>query len=202
LRRRFYLSCLSLHFALIIAVCCNTTLSNLARGLTWLPPSLDKYWQKAEQATGYAIGTSEADNNPFRRIVTFYVYSAGVEGGYGFFAPNVPSSSKLVFELRYPDGRTEYDLPRVNDPEAGLRLISLLDYIGQTDYEPLRQAIVKMLAYSAWHKHPDAVEIRAVYGVVNEPALAEAERGAKESYHFLYAYDFNFRAEPTASPNP
>jgi hypothetical protein len=167
-----------------------------------LPPSLEKYWQKAERATGYVIGASEADGNPFRQVTTFYVYSAGIEGGYGFFAPNVPSSSKLVFELHYADGSTEYDLPRVNDPEAGLRLISLLDYIGQTDYEPLRQAIVKMLAYSAWQKHTDAVTIRAVYGVINEPGLAEAERGGKESYRFLYAYDFNFRTEPTASPSP
>ena len=202
MRRRVYLSCLSLHFALITAVSCNTTLSDLARGRTWLPPSLEKYWRKAEQVTGYAIGAPEADDNPFRQFVTLYAYGAGVEGGYGFFAPNVPNSSKLVFELHYADGRTEYDLPRVNDPEAGLRLISLLDYIGQTDYEPLRQAIVKMLAYSAWQKHTDAVTIRAVYGVISEPGLAEAERGEKESYRFLYAYDFNFRTEPTASPSP
>jgi hypothetical protein len=202
LRRRFYLSCLSLHFALIIAVSSNTTLSDLARGLTWAPPSLEKYWQKAERVTGYAIGASEADDNVFRQAVTLYLYGAGIEGGYGFFAPNVPNSSKLVFELRYPDGHVEYDLPRVNDPEAGLRLISLLDYIGQTNYEPLRQVIVKMLAYSAWQEHSGAASVRAVYGVITEPTLAEAEQGARESYHFLYAYDFDFRTEPSASPTP
>ena len=132
----------------------------------------------------------------------FYLYGAGIEGGYGFFAPNVPNSSKIVFELHYSDGHVEYDLPHVSDAAAGLRLISVLDYIGQTDYEPLRQVMVKMLAYSAWQQHSDAVTIRAVYGVIDEPTLTEARKGQKESYHFLYAYDFDFRADQTRPATP
>lgn len=200
LRRRLYLSFLLVHFYLVVAVSCHDTLSDLARGLTWLPPGTEKYWQKAEALAGDAMGASLSDSNPFRAAATFYLYSAGIESGYGFFAPNVPNSNKLVFELHYADGHVEYELPHVKDAAAGLRLTTLLSYVGQTDYEPLRQLILKMLAYSIWQEHPEAATVRAVYGYVSEPSLSEARRGAKESYQFLYAYEFSFRAKPAASP--
>ena len=131
-----------------------------------------------------------------------YLHSAGIEGGYGFFAPGIPNSSKLVFELHYADGHVEYELPHVSSGAAGLRLISLLDYIGQTEYEPLRQLMLKMLAFAIWQEHPSATIIRAVYGYVEGPALSEGSGGTTESYHFLYAYDFSFPSQPVASPTP
>jgi hypothetical protein len=183
-------------------VSCHDVLSDLARGLSWLPSSLEKYWQKGQRLTANAIGASAINSRSLQGAITLYLYGAGIEAGYGYFAPNIPNSSKLVFELHYADGHTEYELPHVNTPAAGLRLISLLDYIGQTDYEPLRQVMLKMLAYSIWQAHPDALMVRAVYGFVSEPTLAEAKQGKEESYHFLYVYDFNFQPEPVASPTP
>jgi hypothetical protein len=121
---------------------------------------------------------------------------------YGFFAPNVPNSSKLVFELHYDDGRVDYELPRLNEAAAGLRFITLLEYIEQTDYDLLRQVMLKLLARSVWQEHPDATRIRAVLGHVKQPSPAEAAQGKGESYEFSYAYDFSFRPEPTASPTP
>jgi hypothetical protein len=177
-------------------------LTELARGQTWLPSWLEKYGEKGERVTATAIRGFAPDSRTVEGLITFYLYGAGIEGGYGFFAPNVPNSSKIVFELHYTDGHVEYEVPHVSDPAVGLRLISVLDYIGQTDYEPLRQVMVKMLAYSVWQQHPDAITIRAVYGVINEPTLAEARKGQKESYHFLYAYDFDFRADQTPPAAP
>jgi hypothetical protein len=49
-----------------------------------------------------------------RNGITVYLHSAGIEAGYGFFAPNVPPNYKLVFELHYPDGRIDYEIPTVN----------------------------------------------------------------------------------------
>lgn len=200
MRPRLYLSALLLHFFFVVTVSCHDVLSDVARSLTWLPPSLEKYADKGERFTARAVGASEADPDLIRDAVTLYLYSAGIEGGYGFFAPNVPNSSKIVFELRYDDGHVEYELPHVGDAAAGFRLISLLDYVGQTDYEPLREVMLKMLAYSCWQQHPEAISIRVVYGFVDEPTLSEATKGAKESYHFLYAYDFNFRPEQAQPP--
>lgn len=202
MKRRLYVGALALHLFFVVAVSAHDVLSDVARGRTWLPRSLEKYGEKGERATATAIRGFATDSRTVEGLITFYLYGAGIEGGYGFFAPNVPNSSKIVFELHYGDGHVEYELPHVSDAAAGLRLISVLDYIGATDYEPLRQVMVKMLAYSAWQQHPNVVIIRAVYGVIDEPTLAEARKGQKESYHFLYAYDFDFRADQNRPAAP
>lgn len=142
-----------------------------------------------------AVGGQMAESNPVREGLTAYWHGAGIEAGYGFFAPNVPNSYKLVFELHYRDGHIDYALPRVGGAGVGLRLTTLFDDIGETRNDALRQIMLKMLAYSVWREHPDATSIRAVFGVVVLPTAAEFQQGKKESYEFLYAYDFNFRPE-------
>jgi hypothetical protein len=122
-----------------------------------------------------------------------YLHCAGIETGYGFFAPNVPNNYKLVFELHYPDGRTEYEIPRVSSATTGLRLSGLLDRIADSTYEPLRQMMVKILTYAVWQDHPEATSIRAVFGMADLPAPDDFAKGEKESYELLYTYDFTFR---------
>ncbi|MEP6686062.1 MAG: hypothetical protein ABJB22_04725 [Verrucomicrobiota bacterium] len=133
-------------------------------------------------------------SNPVRQAVIVYTHLGGIESGYGFFAPNVPDNYKLVFELHYPEGRIEYELPRVASSGAGLRLVTLLDNIGDTHSDELREVMVKMLAYSVWRHHPDANMVRAVFGFALLPTAAEFRQGTRESYEFLYAYDFRFSA--------
>jgi hypothetical protein len=160
---------------------------------------MEKWWQLAETSVGTALGARLETRNPLRLVLTTYVHAAGIEKGYGFFAPGVPNSYKLVFELHYSDGRIEYKLPRVQDEASGLRLISVLDHIGRTEFDPLREAMLKTLAYSLWQEHSDATKIRAVFGYVMEPTAEEAALGKKESYRFLYTCDFAFEAEPDYS---
>jgi len=196
LRRLYTAACvLLLHLFLVLAVSCQQTLWILAGGYTSLPYSLDKYWYKAHRLITALLGQTLALSNPVREGITAYIHSTGIEGGYGFFAPGVPSSYKLVFELHYDDGRVEYELPRVNGVAAGLRFTSLLDQIGRTHYDPLREVMLKMLAYSTWQEHPDAITIRAVFGYVDVPSAIDVKQGKKESYNFLYAYDFSFPSQ-------
>lgn len=198
-RRRFYLGCFLLHFFLLVNVSVRDTFWVLAQGYTFLPHSFEKYWEDGEAVAAAALGQRLANSNPVRRILSTYLHIAGIEKGYGFFAPSVPNSYKLVFELHYRDGRIEYELPRVSGDAAGARFVTLLDHIGQTQYDPLREVMLKMLAYSAWQEHPDVTTIRAVFGYVREPPAAQANRGKSESYHVLYAYDFHFTPEPANS---
>jgi hypothetical protein len=142
------------------------------------------------------LGQQLRTPNPFRQVLATYLHIAGIEGGYSYFAPNVPGSYKLVFELHYPDGRIEYELPRVNSSAGGLRVAGLLDKIGRTPYDDLRELLVKMLAQSVWREHPEVKTIRAVFGSIKLPSLSEFERGRKQSYEFLYAYDFSLREKP------
>src|SRR5205807_2362244 len=130
------------------------TVSILAEGSTIFPGSFRSFWQKVEAAPWFGQRTDES--NPVQRGVAFYLECAGIEAGYGFFAPNVPNSFKLVFELHYSDGRVEYALPSVGGVATGLRLNNLFDYIAQIRYDALRVTMLKMLAYSIWREHPNA----------------------------------------------
>ena len=138
------------------------------------------------------MGQTLSETSPVRQTISAYLNTTGIEAGYSYFAPNVPSSYKIVFELHYPDGHTEFELPQVSGRATGLRLATLLDVIAETEYEPLRAMTVKMLAYAVWQDHSEAVKARAVFGYVELPTTAEFKQGKRESYHPLFAYDVDF----------
>ena len=188
-----------MHAFLVLTVSIQQTFWVLAEGYTSLPKSLEKYWWRVETASTQLLGQTLSLSNPLRQSVTTYINVTGIEGGYGFFAPSVPDSYKLVLELHYPDGRVEYELPGVSDTAAGVRMATLLDQLGRTGYDQMREIMIKMLAYSVWQDHPDASVVRAVFGFVALPSINDAKAGKTESYHFLYAYDFSFR-EPSDTP--
>jgi hypothetical protein len=182
----------ALHLSFILLVCLRATFSVLAESATFFPRSLDRYWRGGEAITSIPLGETLSADNPIRQGIAAYLRAAGIEAGYGYFAPNVPNNYKIVFELRYADGRVDYELPHIGAAATGLRLSTLLDRIAEETYEPLRATFVKMLAYSIWQDHQNAMSIRAVVGYVELPTPGEFERGQKESYHVLFAYDFDF----------
>ena len=199
-QKHFYLAWFSLHFLLIIAFSCRDTLGLVAHGPT-IFPSFKRFSQKADATISAALGQRLAASNPVRQAIATYLHIAGIETGYNYFAPNVPGSYKLVFELHYPDGRVEYELPTVGGAAAGLRVAGLLDTIGRTPYDALRQRLVKMVAQSIWREHPEVNTVRAVFGSIKLPSVTEFEHGKRESYEFLYAYDFS-RHENGQSEEP
>ncbi len=192
-RRRLYLGWFLLHAFLVLIVSIQQTFWVMAEGYTSLPKFLEKYWWKVEALSTEALGQTLSLSNPLRQSVSAYINATGIEGGYGFCEPSVPDRYKLVLEVNYPDGRVEYELPRVSDTAAGVRVATLLDQLGRTGYDQMREIMIKMLAYSVWQDHPDATVVRAVFGFVALPSIEEAKQGKTESYHFLYAYDFSFR---------
>lgn len=191
-RKRAYLACFTIHFLLILMVCCRDTLTLLAHGYTVAPPALEPYWSRAAEIVSSALGENLAANNPLHDTLRTYMRLAGIDFGYGFFAPNVSDNYKIVFELHYPDGRVDYALPRVSTRGEGLRMSALIDNIARTRVDSVRELMIKMMAYSVWSEHPDATYVRAVLGFVELPTSREFSRGASESYQFLYAYDFEF----------
>ncbi len=199
-RRRIYLGCLVLHLGFVFLAATHDLASALGESGTIFPASFRPIWQRAEAITFAALGKMLSEANPVRQALATYLNITGIESGYGFFAPNVPNSYKLVFEIRYGDGRVEYQLPRVGSNAAGLRVVALLDNISAIDYELLRRTTLKMLAFAVWREHPDAEVIRVVFGMVKLPRIEQFVRGEKETYEFLYAYDFRF--PPSAALRP
>jgi hypothetical protein len=96
-------------------------------------------------------------------------------------------------ELFYEDGRVEQESPRLRSNAAALRLASLLNRLADERYEPIREVLVKMLAFSVWREHPDVKKIRAVFGSVTPPDMAEFEQGKAETFQPMFSFDFSLR---------
>ena len=193
--KRIYAAWFGVHFFLITAVCFAGIFSLVAQGLTILPSVLNRFARKGELAAATALGKEAAPSSPVRRGIATYLHAAGIQAGYTFFAPNIPSYHKLILELYYSDGRVEYDSPHVSGKAAALRLDSLLDRLADPRYEPLREVVVKMLAFSVWRERSDVERIRAIFGSVNPPGVSDFEHGKGESFQPLFSFDFSLRNE-------
>jgi hypothetical protein len=193
--KRIYAAWFVVHFFLITAVCFAGIFSLIAEGTTMLPSGLEKCARRAELIAAFALGKEAAPSNPLRQGIATYLHAAGIQAGYSFFAPNIPGYHKLIFELYHEDGRVEYESPHVSGKAAALRLDSLLDRLADKRYEPLREVVVKMLAFSVWRERPDVKKIRATFGAVNLPSISDFENGKAESFQPMFSYDFSLREE-------
>jgi hypothetical protein len=197
LRQKYiFVAWLALQLLLIISFSVRDTLRVVAEGPTILPSFFKNFSTKAEPIVSTALGQKLPASNPVRETLATYVQLAGIESGYGYFAPNVPGGYRLVFELRYPDGRVEYKLPSVRSEAAALRIAGLLENIGRTPFDAMREILLKTLAQSVWREHPEVKSVRAILGSVTLPTVRQFEEGKRESYQFLYAYDFSLQNDP------
>lgn len=191
--KRIYAAWFVIHFLLITAVCFAGLFSLIAMGATMLPSALEPYSRKAEVAAVWLLGKQAPASSLVRRGIATYLHAAGIQEGYTFFAPNVPGYHRLTLELFYDNGRVEHESPRLRSKAAGLRLESLLDRLADERYEPIREVLVKMLAFSVWREHPDVKKIRAVFGSVTPPDIADFEQGKAEAFQPIFSFDFSLR---------
>jgi hypothetical protein len=177
---------LGLHLLLIV--------SNSLQDISWTP-------------AGRVNGSARNERHslawePFRALLTAYFDCTGIEAGYGFFAPAVPGNAKLGFELRYPDGHAEYDVPVVSGVGGGDRISALIDQLRFVHYVRLREALLRSLVDALHREHPAAITVRAVLGDAILTTPAEYRAGNRISYQPLFAYDFHYdkRSKPAPSP--
>jgi hypothetical protein len=189
--RPAYLAWFLFHFFLIATVCCRETFLLAARGLTVLPKQHANLSRKAEGAAAAILGLHLSRSNPFRQSLATYLSLAGIDAGYGYFAPNVPNSYELIFELHYPDGRSENELASARRGATGLRVSSLMDYIGRTNSGAFREYLIKKVAAVVWREHPDVVTMRVSLAQREQPTIGNYEQGKRETYSLLYIYDFS-----------
>jgi len=184
-----------IHFFLITAVCFAGLFSLIAEGATTLPSALEPYARRAEVAAAWLLGKEAGTSSPVRRGIATYLHAAGIQAGYAFFAPNVPGYHRLTLELLYEDGRVEQESPRLRSKAAALRLDSLLDRLAEERYEPIREVLVKMLAFSVWREHPGVKKVRAVFGSVTPPGIPEFEQGKTETFQPMFSFESRLREE-------
>ena len=160
-----------------------------------LPSALEPYAREVEIAAACLLGKEATASSPVRQGIGTYLHAAGIQAGYTFFAPNVPGYHRLTLELSYEDGRVEHESPRLRGKAAALRLDSLLDRLAEQRYEPIREVLVKMLAFSVWREHPNVKKIRAVFGSVTPPGITEFEQGKAETFEPMFSFDFSIRED-------
>jgi hypothetical protein len=195
LSKRIHAAWFRIHFFFVTSVCLAGLFWLVAQGSTILPSACIDYARKAEFVATWCLGKEAAASNPIRRGIATYLHAVGIQAGYSFFAPNVPSHHRLDLELLYDDGRVEHQSPHVRSKAAALRLDSLLDRLPEQRYEPLREAIIKMLAFSVWREHPEVKKVRATFGSVTPPSITEFEHGKPETFQPMFSFDFSLREE-------
>ena len=89
-KQRVYLAWFVLHFLLIITISCRDIVWLVAHKLTILPSPFRAAAEKVEPIAAGALGDKLSASNPFRRALLTYLHIAGIDRGYGYFAPNVP----------------------------------------------------------------------------------------------------------------
>ncbi len=190
-RAHLYLAGFALHFCLIAVVSLDGTGTLITSRTTVLPRWTEPLASRAAAVLGPIAGRSLARSNPARQLTRGYLHLSGTEAGYGFFAPNIPDSYKLVFEMQSADGSIAEETAAADNPESAVRIATLLDEIARTKSDAMRELMMKLMAFSVWQQHPDAVSIRAILGWLQQPTVAEYKAGTRAAYEFLYAYDFN-----------
>jgi hypothetical protein len=179
---------LALHFGAITLVSTRELSWLVAHGLTMAPASWRSPARALEDFSVAALAENLDPANTWHQTVATYLNLAGIQGAYGFFAPNVSDANRLVFEFQSPDGRVEQDLPRVSSEESAVRLAGLLDEIARTHIDVLREALVKLLAVKAWQNHPGAIALRATFRSTRVAPVGRP--GTDSSEQILYTYEF------------
>lgn len=197
LRTRTSLALFAGHFFLLLSVSAYETLWLIGHGLT-IVPSARSIPNPVEPSPPTLPALRRSAE--LRVALVTYLHLAGIEAGSGFFAPNVPHSYQLKFEVQFPDGSASHETLAFDDAESRLRIASLVDYLGRAASGPMREVVLKLLANAVWQQHPEATTIRALVGVLVSPTAAEFEGGKRETYELRYAYDFRLKQGSVESP--
>lgn len=195
---RIWAALLGLHLILVFVI----SLEDLSWTLVYESNStLKLFCRQVETVTSTLLARRSSQSHRWREAITTYADCTGIEAGYSYFAPSVPGNCRLSFELHYPDGRVEYDLPPVGGAAAGYRVSALLDHLQRIHYLRLRGALVETLAYSVQKEHPQTEMVRASMSVAKLPTPAQYRAGSRISYQLLYSYTFRFRSTlPLGTP--
>jgi hypothetical protein len=200
-RQSFLLAAALAHCTAIAMVCILGSISLIAHGHTLLSafsePNVPSDPAKAHWASDSPRGFNFA-----RKAVKTYLHLAGIETGYGFFAPNVPNAYRLQIAVLDERARViQSGLLAAERGETDLRLASLLDALGRSPAGEVRDIIFELMAQAIFKEYPEAAEVRLRVEAIRMPALAEFKKDQAPSYQLTYAYDFG-RADirPSLAP--
>lgn len=179
---------LFVHFCFLLFVSSRETWWLLNKQLTLLPsPNRSEAPPAQRESTGALL---------FREIVLTYGHLAGIDVGYGFFAPNIPSAYTLAFEVTFPDGSVECVPIQFQPGEGGLRWASLMDFLGRDAADPVGEVLLRLIVHSLRQEYPEATRMRALINSSSQPSIEDFRKGKTASERFVCQYDFHL--QPTS----
>ncbi len=199
-RDRVYAATAALHLSIIFAICCRDTFTVLSAGQVLWPDAWTRYSSKAQRTSEVLLLRSLVRENPVRQGLFAYLNMAGIENGYGFFAPRVPDAYQLRFELHYKDGSVGSEQLPGDAGVSALRVDSLLDVIGRADDAVVREGIIQLLADRIWEEHGNLERVRVFFETVSSPPWRDFAKGAQNSIEILYTYDVGSETVEAAAP--
>src|SRR5215212_5602825 len=125
--RRFWLAVFCGHFVVIAAISCSDLIALISGGHTMSPQVVVGAAGKLADGFRKVSPRGLDRGNPARQIIVAYSHIAGIDAPYTFFAPNVPDSLRVVFQLTGPSDGIRQELPLVGSDSEGLRLLALTD---------------------------------------------------------------------------
>jgi hypothetical protein len=185
------------HGLLILCVSSRDAGWLIAHRLTLLPAWLAAPADKVQTIAMSILAQQPGSSTVVRKALNTYLHAAGIERGYGYFAPNVPDAYKLVFELHHADGEVTYQAAGTETGESSLRFASLMDYLGRTASDADRRFLAQLLTQSLWGEHNDVVKIRCILGSITIAPPAEFRKSNAATYEFCCAYEFARPPEPS-----
>lgn len=198
-RRQALLAFFLFHLSLILTVCIYTTIDSYV--------SFYKGDDKNYKYPGYLTKTRDA-------LLTtgLYHYSvlAGVDAGYGFFAPNVASEYVLEFNQQDKNGETISTsvLPDFQCKESIQKYSTMLGafqekvkfYIDSTKgsklYMRYLDVIIKSIAQNVLKSNKGAASVIATLYMYNYPSLADYEEG-KHKVQLMKVVQFTIHQKNT-----
>ena len=178
------------HLIVIAAVCTRQTFTIVAQGGTFFSPAPIARGVTTSRPDRTANGRRSQIVLFTRRLIRTYLHAAGIETGYGFFAPNVPAALRLNAELHTADGAIHTQLLAGDSSETGLRLASFLDALGRTRADDIRDAMFQFIAKAMFDEHGDASRVRLGLEKITPPTLAEFREGKETAYELVCLYEF------------
>jgi hypothetical protein len=117
-----------------------------------------------------------------------YSHLAGIDTGYGLFAPNVPSAVSVAFELTDTAGRSTVSLPMLNTRE-GLDRFNV-NFNTFKKFEEIRPLLAYGWAIRMLELQPGHNKITVVIGRHLQPSMEAYRKGERATFIESVRYEF------------
>ena len=117
-----------------------------------------------------------------------YAHLAGIDTGYGLFAPNVPSAVSVAFELKDAAGHSTACMPLLNTREGQDRFN--VNFNTFKKFEEIRPLLAYGWAIRMLELQPGHNKITVVIGTHIQPSLEAYRRGEQAKFEESVRYEF------------